>query len=137
MLVSGLTTLEDEILTTAGITRLTTAEYPRPAAASDRVAVLTVAGGFSCSRTAARNPRKPVTASAVPKETVASQCRPLKNVPFIFSCHLVVCVLSLIRKDGPAQNWYHRRTQFQVRPEGSEVTYGLLGSLGTVERVGD
>src|SRR5713101_7870612 len=83
-LVSDFTTLEEEILTTAGTTRFTTAEYPRPAAASDRVLVLIFAGGFARWATvAALNPRKPVTARAVATEAVASQRRPRKKLLFI------------------------------------------------------
>ena len=45
------------MLTTAGTTRFTTAEYPRPAAASERWAILMVGAGFSnVARVAARNP---------------------------------------------------------------------------------
>jgi hypothetical protein len=42
-----LTTFEDEILTTAGKTRFSMAEYPRPAAASERETVRMVGAGFS------------------------------------------------------------------------------------------
>src|SRR5580700_254631 len=72
-------TREEEILTTAGATFFTMPEYPRRAASAERGAVLMVAGGFM-DDSAARRPRKPVTASAVPTETVASHRRPLRNL---------------------------------------------------------
>ena len=53
------TTFEDEILTTAGRTRFSMAEYPRPAAASERAAVRMVGAGFSKGNLPNSAARKP------------------------------------------------------------------------------
>src|SRR5579863_9415784 len=87
-LMSDLTTFDEEMLTTAGNTRLTTLAYPREPAASDRETILTVAGGFSLESrpmVAALTAKKPVAAKAAVSDAVASQRRYTGNLIFIFA----------------------------------------------------
>jgi hypothetical protein len=84
--MSGLTIFDDEMLTTAGNTRLTTLAYPREA--SDRETSLTVAGGLlpgSRPIVAALTAKKPVAAKAAVKDAVANQRRRIGNLIFIFA----------------------------------------------------
>src|SRR5258708_30881561 len=72
--VSCLMTLEEEIFTTAGTTRLTTAEYPCARADSEYGATVTV--GLLCGLSeAALSPRKPPVASSSDKVAVSRHGR--------------------------------------------------------------
>ena len=93
--MSDFTTFDEEMLTTAGNTRLTTLAYPRPTEASDRETTLTVAAGCSPGShpsVAALTAKKPVAAKAALNDTVANHRRRTGNS--IFICHLVVPSLS-------------------------------------------
>jgi hypothetical protein len=81
--MSGWTIFDEEMLTTAGNTRLTTLTYPRDA--SDRETTLTVGGGFSPESVAALTAKKPMAAKDAAKYAVADQRRRKANLIFIFA----------------------------------------------------